>query len=191
MLKKLLIFASGITTFITIQTSYITIILAGQETFEFFHSSQVITENQEERLFAKSPVKKSRRQQIFHQMTALKKSPKRWIEINLSTQRLIAWQGNKQVYFVTVSTGKASTPTYPGVFKIQRKHSKDRMRGSNYDVPDVPYTMYYYRGYAIHGAYWHNRFGTPVSHGCTNLPVKDAKWLYQWASVGTTVIIHN
>ena len=133
----------------------------------------------------------SHHQKIVHKMSALQQSQQRWIEINISTQRLIAWQGKKQVYAVTVSTGKASTPTYPGVFKIQRKHSTDRMRGSNYDVPDVPYTMYYHRGYAIHGAYWHNSFGTPVSHGCTNLPVKDAEWLYQWASVGTPIIIHH
>ena len=65
------------------------------------------------------------------------------------------------------------------------------MTGPGYDVPDVPYTMYYDGGMAIHGAYWHNMFGTPVSHGCTNVAVNHAKWLFDWASVGTPVVVHN
>jgi lipoprotein-anchoring transpeptidase ErfK/SrfK len=64
------------------------------------------------------------------------------------------------------------------------------MQGPGYDVPDVPFTMYYYRGYAIHGAYWHNNFGTPVSHGCTNVAVNHAEWLFDWADVGTPVVVH-
>lgn len=65
------------------------------------------------------------------------------------------------------------------------------MRGADYDVPNVPYTMYYHRGYALHGAYWHRKFGTPVSHGCVNLAVNHAKWLFNWAGVGTSVIVHK
>ena len=128
---------------------------------------------------------------ITREIVALKASQKRWIEIDLSEQRLIAWEGEQQVYAVIVSTGKKGTPTLPGVFSIQSKHRLNRMRGADYDVPDVPYAMYYYRGYAIHGAYWHNRFGTPVSHGCINLAVDHAQWLFEWASVGTPVIVHQ
>ena len=128
---------------------------------------------------------------ITREIVALKTSQKRWIEIDLSEQRLIAWEGKQQVYEAIVSTGKKRTPTLPGVFSIRSKHRLNRMRGADYDVPDVPYAMYYYRGYAIHGAYWHNRFGTPVSHGCINLPVNLAQWLFQWASIGTPVIIHQ
>lgn len=120
----------------------------------------------------------------------LKKSNKPWIQIQLSKQRLIAWEGQKLVYAVVISTGKKATPTPPGVFTIQSKQRIARMRGADYDVPDVPYTMYYYGGYAIHGAYWHKRFGTPVSHGCTNVAVNHAKWLFNWANVGTTVVVH-
>ncbi len=123
-------------------------------------------------------------------MYALRNTQRRWIEINLSTQRLTAWQGGQAIFAATVSTGKASTPTYPGVFSIQRKLITDRMRGDDYDVPNVPYTMYYYGGYAIHGAYWHNRFGTPISHGCTNMRPKDARFVYNFARVGTPVVIH-
>jgi len=124
-------------------------------------------------------------------MERLKQSGKRWIEIDTSRQRLFAWEGNKQVYAVIVSTGKASTPTPSGVFAIQSRHRYARMRGADYDVPDVPYTMYYSGNYAIHGAYWHNRFGTPVSHGCVNVAVDHAKWLFEWASIGTPVVVHR
>ncbi len=121
----------------------------------------------------------------------LKQSRDRWIEINLSTQRLVAWEGDTPVYAIVISTGKDATPTYPGIFKIQSKHQSSRMRGRNYDVPNVPYTMFYNGNYAIHGAYWHRRFGTPVSHGCVNVAVNHAKWLFDWAAIGTPVIVQK
>jgi lipoprotein-anchoring transpeptidase ErfK/SrfK len=65
------------------------------------------------------------------------------------------------------------------------------MRGRGYNIPNVPYTMYFYKGYAIHGAFWHNRFGTPVSHGCINLPVQQARKLYNWTSTGTLVVVRR
>lgn len=129
-------------------------------------------------------------QELLPQETlTLAESGKRWIEINLSTQRLIAWKGNKLVAIASISSGKSSTPTYPGVFQIERKLIQDRMRGADYDIANVPYAMYYNRGYAIHGAPWHNLFGTPVSHGCINLSVEQAKWLFQWTAIGTPVLI--
>ncbi|NJK36868.1 MAG: L,D-transpeptidase [Oscillatoriales cyanobacterium RM1_1_9] len=128
---------------------------------------------------------------IAYRMLELQESSDRWIEIDLAQQRLIAWEGNQAVYAVVVSTGKTSTPTRKGTFKIQTKHRETRMQGPDYDVPDVPYTMYYDGGMAIHGAYWHNRFGDPVSHGCTNVAVNHAKWLFEWASVGTPVVVHD
>lgn len=128
---------------------------------------------------------------IAQELIALKDSEKRWIEIDLSTQRLTAWEGNQPIRTVIVSTGKKGTPTIPGVFTIQSKRPIDRMRGADYDVPNVPYAMYYHGGYAIHGAYWHNNFGTPVSHGCINLAVDHAEWLFNWTSIKTPVIIHE
>lgn len=129
-------------------------------------------------------------EQIQNRMVELKKSPDRWIEINLTTQRLLAWEGGKNVYAVIVSTGKKTTPTHPGLFNIKEKRPIDRMRGDGYDVPNVPYAMYYHGGYAIHGAYWHNSFGTPVSHGCTNVAPDHAQWLFEWAEIGTPIVIH-
>ncbi|TAG91290.1 MAG: L,D-transpeptidase [Oscillatoriales cyanobacterium] len=128
---------------------------------------------------------------IAYRIMELQQSSQRWIEIDLSRQKLIAWEGNKSVYAVNISSGKPSTPTRTGTFAIQTKYQISRMAGPDYDVPDVPYTMYYDGGMAIHGAYWHNLFGTPVSHGCTNVAVNHAKWLFEWASVGTAVVVHK
>lgn len=127
---------------------------------------------------------------ISQAISTYKNTRQRWIEIRLSTQRLIAWEGKKQVYAVIVSTGKASTPTPKGIFAIQSQIRSARMQGDDYDIPDVPYTMYYSGGYGIHGAYWHSSFGTPVSHGCVNVAVDHAKWLFYWAEVGTPVVVH-
>lgn len=118
-------------------------------------------------------------------------SEPRRIEIDLSEQRLSAWEGKKLVYSFRVSTGKRSTPTPIGRFQINSKYRTNRMRGRGYDISDVPYTMYFYKGYAIHGAYWHNRFGTPISHGCVNLSVKQARQLYNWTSRGTLVVVRK
>lgn len=136
------------------------------------------------------PVEATQGNVMFQEMTELKQTQQRWIEINLSTQRLIAWEGNQPASAFLVSTGRAETPTFPGVFTIRQKKLIDRMRGEDYDVPDVPFAMYYHGGYAIHGAYWHHNFGTPMSHGCTNVAVDHAQWLFNWANVGTPIVIH-
>lgn len=115
----------------------------------------------------------------------------RWIQIDLSAQRLTAWNGRTRVRSFMVSTGKRRTPTILGTYAIQSKFRRTRMRGRGYNVPNVPYVMYFSGGYALHGAYWHNRFGTPVSHGCVNLRVPSARWLYNWAPSGTPVVIHR
>lgn len=128
---------------------------------------------------------------IQNQIQTLKQSEKRWILVDISKQTLTAWEGNNPVYAVKVSTGKKKTPTLIGAFNIQTKHRKARMRGADYDVQNVPYIMYYDGGYGIHGAYWHRSFGTPVSRGCVNVAPNHAKWLYEWATVGTPVIVQK
>ncbi|AFZ26200.1 hypothetical protein Cylst_4093 [Cylindrospermum stagnale PCC 7417] len=128
---------------------------------------------------------------IKQTIATLQKSDQRWIHIDLSKQKLIAWEGSKPVYAIVISSGKKSTPTRTGTFKIQSKLKTTRMRGRDYDVPNVPHAMFYEGNYGIHGAYWHKRFGTPVSHGCVNLAPNHAKWLFKWASVGTDVVIQK
>jgi lipoprotein-anchoring transpeptidase ErfK/SrfK len=115
----------------------------------------------------------------------------RWIDVDLSEQRLIAYQGNEPARSVLVSTGLPRTPTVTGRFQVYVKYKAVRMSGPGYNLPNVPHTMYFYRDYALHGAYWHTNFGRPMSHGCVNLPLADAEWLYDWASVGTLVVVHE
>lgn len=121
------------------------------------------------------------------------------IFVDLSSQMLQAYEGEKLVFHFPVSTGKwGRTPT--GDFKIWIKLRSTRMEGGSgsdyYNLPNVPYTMFYYndevsksRGFSLHGAYWHNNFGYPMSHGCVNIRPEDAEKLYNWAepvTEGTT-----
>lgn len=114
----------------------------------------------------------------------------RWVDVNLSEQRLYAYQGDTLMNSFLVSTGVAETPTVTGSYKIWTKVRIQDMSGPGYYLPDVPYVMYFYKDYGLHGTYWHNNFGTPMSRGCVNLTVEDAAWLFNWASVGTIVNVH-
>jgi lipoprotein-anchoring transpeptidase ErfK/SrfK len=129
----------------------------------------------------------------------------KWIDIDLSTQTLIAYEGEVEVFRTTVSTGAPQTPTVEGRFRIFHKLLLQTMVGADYVQPNVPYVMYFYGAYSIHGAYWHNDFGRARSHGCVNLRVPDSKWLFEWAdpplpagasevwesAAGTLVVVHD
>jgi len=114
----------------------------------------------------------------------------RWIDVNLTQQMTYAYQGDAVVNSFLVSTGTWQYPTVTGQYHIYVKLRYTDMTGPGYYLPNVPYTMYFYQGYGLHGTYWHHNFGTPMSHGCVNLRTPDAEWLYNWASVGTLVNIH-
>lgn len=118
------------------------------------------------------------------------------IFVDLSGQRLYAYDGNQMVYNFPVSTGKWH-PTPTGTFRIWIKLQATRMVGGSgadyYNLPNVPWTMYFANdvygrtdGYSLHGAYWHNNFGHPMSHGCVNIKPENAKLLYDWAEPATT-----
>ena len=119
----------------------------------------------------------------------------KWIDIDLSSQTLRAYEGRKVVYTTKISSGVRKYPTVTGTFKIYVKLRYARMRGGRgaeaYDLKNVPHTMYYYKSYGIHGAYWHKNFGRPMSHGCVNANLTAAAWLYNWARVGTQVTVHR
>jgi len=115
----------------------------------------------------------------------------RWIDVDLSQQRLYAYAGDTLMNSFVVSTGTWQTPTVTGKFNIWIKVRSQAMTGPGYYLPDVPYVMYFYKDYGLHGTYWHNNFGTPMSHGCVNLTTPDAEWLYNFASVGTVVNVHD
>ena len=113
-----------------------------------------------------------------------------WIEVNLTEQRVYAWEGDVVVNSFLVSTGTWAHPTVTGTFSIWNKTRIQDMSGPGYYLPDVPFVMYFYKDYGFHGTYWHHNFGTPMSHGCVNLTIPDSEWLYNWASYGTTVKVH-
>ena len=114
----------------------------------------------------------------------------RWIDVDLTNQMVYAYAGDALVNSFLVSTGTWLTPTVIGQYHIYVKYRSAPMSGPGYYLPDVPYIMYFYKGYGLHGTYWHNNFGTPMSHGCVNLRTDEAAWLYNWASVGTLVNVH-
>jgi lipoprotein-anchoring transpeptidase ErfK/SrfK len=114
----------------------------------------------------------------------------RWIDVDLTHQVLTAYVGRTPVHTTLVSTGLPRTPTPAGQYRIWTKLRSDDMSGPSYYLRNVPYVMYFYRGYGLHGTYWHDNFGHPMSHGCVNLPTPEAEWLFNWAEVGTLVNIH-
>jgi len=114
----------------------------------------------------------------------------RWIDVSLSKQMLYAYEGDTLVKSFLVSTGVKQFPTVTGQYHVYVKYRYTLMHGVGYYLPNVPYTMYFYQSYGIHGTYWHHNFGHPMSHGCVNMYTPDAEWLYYWASVGTLVNIH-
>ena len=114
----------------------------------------------------------------------------RWIEVNLSNQTASAYEGKNLVRSFIVSTGTWMYPTVTGQYQIYVKYPYADMAGPGYYLPNVPYVMYFYEGYGIHGTYWHNNFGTPMSHGCVNLTIDDSAWMFDFASVGTVVFVH-
>ncbi len=109
------------------------------------------------------------------------------IVVSVDYQRIYAYENGTLVHSHLVSTGLPDTPTVYGDYHIYIKLTADDMTGPGYYLPQVPYTMYFYQGYAIHGTYWHNSFGRPMSHGCVNLPTNEAEWFFNWAEVGTLV----
>jgi lipoprotein-anchoring transpeptidase ErfK/SrfK len=115
----------------------------------------------------------------------------RWIDVDLSDQITYAYEGNEIVRSFIVSTGTWEHPTVTGQFYIYVKYEYADMAGPGYYLPNVPYVMYFYKGYGLHGTYWHSNFGVPMSHGCINLTIPDSEWLFYWADVGTLVNIHE
>lgn len=118
-------------------------------------------------------------------------SDSRWVEIDLSEQKLRAWDGSQVFLESLVSTGLSRSPTPTGEFKIEFKNRAQKMEGGEgkdyYYLPNVPYVMFFgndkipwSKGFSLHGTYWHSDFGNVRSHGCVNLPTPVAEQLYYW-----------
>jgi lipoprotein-anchoring transpeptidase ErfK/SrfK len=143
----------------------------------------------------------------------------KWIDVDLTKQMLVAFEGTKPVYATLLSSGKRDPndktkdhPTPTGSYRIQAKHVTATMDGdvaadAPYSIEDVPWIMYFDGSYALHGAFWHANFGHPMSHGCVNLSPADARELFGWTEprlpdgwhgvfatrpeMGTRVVIHE
>ncbi len=113
-----------------------------------------------------------------------------WIDIDLSDQMVYAWDGNELKGSFLVSTGTHLYPTVIGQYHVYAMFPYTDMDGADFYLPDVPSAMFYDGDYSIHGTYWHHNFGTPMSHGCVNMSVEDAEWLYNFSEIGTLVNIH-
>lgn len=119
---------------------------------------------------------------------------RKWIDVSINQQSLVAYEGSRPVYVTLVSTGadglgdpKTTRSTIQGLFRIHTKHVTVTMDGDEededpFDFRDVPFVQYFTEGFAFHAAYWHDEFGTPRSHGCVNLAPLDAAWLFEWTT---------
>jgi L,D-transpeptidase catalytic domain len=114
-----------------------------------------------------------------------------WVEVDLYEQTFAAYEDSRMVYAGLISSGLNRWPTHEGIFQVFSRHMEIRMSGAEgkvdyYNIEDVPYTMYFDRHneIALHGAYWHDRYGYKHSHGCVNMPPRDAEWIYYWSENG-------
>jgi hypothetical protein len=122
-----------------------------------------------------------------------------WVEIDLGEQTVAAYEGDQMVFASLVSSGLDRWPTRQGLFWVKQRRALGKMSGEAgtkdyYFVEDVPYAMFFDSGIALHGAYWHDKFGNQVSHGCVNMPPRDAEWVYRWserAPTGLRVWVHS
>ena len=119
----------------------------------------------------------------------------RWIDVNLAEQSLAVYDNYQLVFATVIASGQEPFWTRPGLFQIQQKKETETMRNNDpsdfYYLDNVPWTMYFDGARALHGAYWRTRFGYPQSHGCVNLSVGDAHWLFNWAVQGDWVFVHD
>jgi hypothetical protein len=154
-------------------------------------------------------------QQWVHQTTVGKVLPVehpaaidtyRWISVDLYEQIAIAYEGNTPVFTTLVASGLAEWPTNEGLFHIYARYERTTMSGAEgkpdfYYLEEVPWTMYFDEDIALHGTYWHDGFGYRHSHGCVNLSITDAHWLYNWTAqqddwtierdLGTAVYVYS
>lgn len=119
----------------------------------------------------------------------------RWIDVDLAEQTLAVYDNYQLIFATVIASGLEPFYTRPGLFQIYLKKETETMRNSDptdyYYLDNVPWTMYFDKARALHGAYWRTRFGYPQSHGCVNLSVGDSHWLFNWAVEGDWVYVHD
>lgn len=121
----------------------------------------------------------------------------KYIDVNVTEQRLRAYRAGKIERTFLVSTGIAKYPTPIGDFEVlskvymkNYKYSYGENHPDNYDLPNVKYNLRFNGPYFLHYAYWHNNFGHRMSHGCVNINLENSEWIYSWADIGNPVYVH-
>jgi hypothetical protein len=109
-----------------------------------------------------------------------------WVEVDLYEQTFAAYEGDQMVYAGLISSGLNQWPTNEGLFQVWDRQLRTKMSGAEgkvdyYFIEDVPHTMYFDVDIALHGAFWHDRFGYKHSHGCVNMPPRAAEWVFNWS----------
>lgn len=148
----------------------------------------------------KSKDEKDKAKDSDEKAPADKPTGEKWIDVNLSNKTVTAYVGDTPVWGPrSIVDGKEGNETVTGSFEIYQRHDRQDMTNAAYYpkghekyylTPDVPWVQYFHNGYGFHGAPWRSSFGYSGSHGCINMTVSDAKWLYDWASIGTRVESH-
>ncbi len=119
----------------------------------------------------------------------------RWINVDLGQQLLVAYEGDTPVFQSYISSGLPQYPTVTGQYRVNRRYEVKDMNGRplgfDYYLEDVPYIMFFYKAYALHGTYWHGNYGAPMSHGCINMPPPAAEWVFNWSDMGTVINVHS
>jgi hypothetical protein len=115
----------------------------------------------------------------------------RWFAVDTQQQTLSAYEGDQLVFATLISSGKGKRITRSGLFPIYQRSVTDNMSGGMgspdaYAIYDVPWVQYFNSGMALHGAPWHDNFGYPMSHGCVNMSMTDARWAYEYAESAPT-----
>lgn len=122
-----------------------------------------------------------------------------WTEVDLYEQSFAAYVGDRMVYATLISSGLNRWPTNEGLFQVWDRHLMTKMSGAEgridyYFIEDVPHTMYFDYDIALHGAFWHDRFGYKHSHGCVNMPPRAAEWIFNWSANAPNdlwVLVHS
>jgi lipoprotein-anchoring transpeptidase ErfK/SrfK len=120
-------------------------------------------------------------------------STDKWVNVNLYEQVLTAYEGDKLVFATLISSGLPNFQTNAGTFKVWSRQKSTPMSGAMgepdfYSLPAVPYVMFFDNDISLHGTYWHDGFGFKHSHGCVNMTISDAKWVFNWQGDGDLTV---
>lgn len=119
----------------------------------------------------------------------------RWIAVDVAQQVLTAFEGDRLAFATLISSGKGKRYTRLGLFHIYLRQVTGDMSAlmgtpDGYNIYDVPYVMYFDNGEALHGSSWHDNYGQVMSHGCVNMTITDAHWMFDWTESAPDAVVY-